>query len=75
MEVHRIVLKCHLLPKYNLTTKERVIMKIQVIVTGEELKEMALSIDDLEDSILHKLDTPVDGIEFIGFDIEMMEKY
>ena len=49
-------------------------MKIQVIVTSEELREMDLSMDSLEESVLTKLDTPVDGIEFVGFNIEMMEK-
>jgi len=50
-------------------------MKIQVIVTTEELHEMSLSMDDLEESIIHRLDVPVDGNEFVGFDVEMMEKY
>jgi len=47
-------------------------MKIQVIVTTEELREMDLSMDSLEEEVLHRLSL---GDEFVGFDIEMLEKY
>ena len=49
-------------------------MKIQVIVTNEELIEMDLSMDSLEELILERLEPALFGVELVGFDVEMMEK-
>ena len=50
-------------------------MKIQVIVSDEELKVMKLSSDSLGETILDRLAIQVDDTELIEFDIEILEKY
>ena len=49
-------------------------MKIQVSVTEDELDEMNLSMDSLEESIIIRLDNPIEGSEYVAFDMEMINR-